>query len=96
MSQVSSSFPSCDDKWDDGTNATEYHDIDDHNAVDNDGYHDEYDELEDHDVEWIDMSGIPEDVTFEEPELACWRTSRRAERCRARVSGEARRAGAKR
>ena len=24
-----------------------------------------------HDGEWIDMSGIPEDATFEEPELAC-------------------------
>ena len=32
MSQVSSSFPSYDDEWDDSTNATEYHD-----AVDNDG-----------------------------------------------------------
>ena len=39
--------------------------------VDNDGYYDEYDEPEDHDNEWIDMSGIPEDATFEEPELAC-------------------------
>ena len=71
MSQVSSSFPSYDDEWDDGTNATEYYDIDDHNAVDNDGYYDEYDEVEDHDGEWIDMSGIPEDLTFEELELAC-------------------------
>ena len=52
-------------------NATEFYDIDDHNAVDNDGYHDEYDEPEDHDGEWIDMSGIPEDATFEDPELAC-------------------------
>ena len=25
----------------------------------------------DHDNEWIDMSDIPEDATFEEPELAC-------------------------
>ena len=25
---------------------------------------------EDHDGEWTDMSGIPEDATFEEPELA--------------------------
>ena len=52
-------------------NATEYYDIHDHNAVDNDGYCDEYDEPEDHDGEWIDMSGIPEDATFEELELAC-------------------------
>ena len=70
MTQVSSSFPSYDDNWDEGTNATEYYDIHDHNAVDNDGYCDEYDEPEDHDGEWIDMSGIPEDLTFEEPELA--------------------------
>ena len=25
----------------------------------------------DHDGEWIDVSGIPEDATSEEPELAC-------------------------
>ena len=68
---MSSSFPSYDDEWEDGSNATEYYDIDDHDAVDNDGYYDEYDEPEDHDGEWIDMSGIPQDVTFEEPELAC-------------------------
>ena len=71
MSQVSSSFPSHNDEWDDSNNATEYHDIDDHNAVDNDGYHEECDEPEDHDAEWIDMPGIPEDATFEEPELVC-------------------------
>ena len=65
MSQVSSSFPSYDDEWDDSTNATEYHD-----AVDNDGYFGECDEPEDHDGEWIDMSGILEDAAFEEPELA--------------------------
>ena len=65
MSQVSSSFPSYDDEWDDSTNATEYHD-----AVDNDGYYGEYDEPDDHDGEWIDMSGILEDAAFEEPELA--------------------------
>ena len=40
------------------------------NDVDNDGYYDEFDELEDHDGEWIDMSGIPDDATFEEPDLA--------------------------
>ena len=86
MKQVSSSFPSYDDEWADGADVTEYHDIDDHNAVDNGGHHDENDESEDHDGEWIDTSGIPEDVTFEEPELACcWRTSRRARRGRARA-----------
>ena len=71
MSQVSSSFPSYNYDWEDSTNATESYDIDDHDAVDNDGYYDEYDEPEDHDGEWIDMSGIPEDATFEEPGLAC-------------------------
>ena len=50
-------------------NATEYYDIDDHDAVDNDAYYDEDVEPEDHDGEWIDMSGIPEDATFEELEL---------------------------
>ena len=70
-SQISSSFPSYYDEWDDSTDATEYYDIDDHDDVDNDGYYDEYDEPEDHDNEWIDMSGILEDATFEEPELAC-------------------------
>ena len=39
MSQVSSSFPSHDDEWDDSTNATDYYDIDDHDAVDKDGYY---------------------------------------------------------
>ena len=68
MSQVSSSY---DDGWDDSTNATECYDTDDHDAVDNDGYFDEYDEPEDHEGEWIEMSGIPKDATFEEPELAC-------------------------
>ena len=71
MSQISSSFPSYYDEWDDSTNATEYYDIDDHDDVDNDEYYDEYNEPEDHDNERIDMSGIPEDATFEEPELAC-------------------------
>ena len=59
MSQVSSSIPSHYDEWDDSTNATEYYDIDDHDEVDNDGYYDE--------PQW----SIPEDLTFEEPELAC-------------------------
>ena len=67
MSQISSSFPSYYEEWDDSTNATEYYDIDDHDDVDNDEYY----EPEDQDNEWIDMSGIPEDATFEEPELAC-------------------------
>ena len=71
MSQISSSFPSYYDEWDDSTIATDYYDIDDHDDVDNDEHNDEYNEPEDHDNEWIDMSGIPEDATFEEPELAC-------------------------
>ena len=97
MSQVSSSFPSYYDEWDDSTNATEYHDIDDHDAVDNDGYYDDYDEPEDYDGEWIDMSGIPEDATFEGLELACLLESlqKGKKRDRARVSGEARKAGAR-
>ena len=66
MSQVSSSFPSYYDEWDDSTNATEYYDIDDDDDVDNDGYYDEYDEPED---EWIDMSGRT--LRSKEPELAC-------------------------
>ena len=71
MSQISSSFPSYYDEWDENTNATEYYDIDNCDDVDNDEYYDEYNEPEDHDNEWIDMSDIPEDATFEEPELAC-------------------------
>ena len=71
MSQISSSFPSYNDKWDDSTNATQYYDIDDHDDVDNDEYYDEYNEPEDHDNESIDMCGILEDATFEEPEFAC-------------------------
>ena len=72
MSQISSSFPSYYDEWDDSTNATEYYDIVDHDGVDNDEYYGEYDEPEDHANEWIDTSGIPEDATFEEKsELAC-------------------------
>ena len=94
--QGSSSFPPYDDEWGDGTNVTEYYDIDDHNAVDNDGYYDEYDEFEDHDGEWIDMSGIPEDLTFEEPELACMlKNLQKGKKGRARAIEEARRAGAR-
>ena len=74
MSQISSSFPSYYDEWDESTNATEYYDIDNRDDVDNDEYYDEYNEPEDHDNEWIDMSDIREDATFEEPELA-WETS---------------------
>ena len=75
MSQISSSFPSYYDEWDDSTNATEYYDIDDHDDVDND----EYNEPEDHDNEWIDMSGIPEGRK-NQSWPACWRVSRRAKK----------------
>ena len=68
MSQVSSSFPSYCDEWDENNNATEYYDIRDND--DNDEYYDDYKEPVD-DCEWIDTSDLPEDVTFEEPELAC-------------------------
>ena len=71
MSQIPSSFTSYYDEWDDSTNATEHYDTDDHDDVDNDECYDEYNEPEDHDNDWIDMSGIPEDATFDEPELAC-------------------------
>ena len=46
MSQISSSFPSYYDEWDDSNNATEYYDIDNHDDVDNDEYYDEYNEPE--------------------------------------------------
>ena len=71
MSQLSSSFPSYYDEWDDSTNATEYYDIDDHDDVDNDEYYDEYNE-----PKTMTMSGSIclaslRTQTFEEPELAC-------------------------
>ena len=91
MSQVSSSFPSYYDEWDDSTSATEYYDIDDHNAVDNDGYYDEYEN-----PRTMTMSGstcLASLRTLRSKSRswpACWRVSRRANR----VSGEARKAGA--
>ena len=45
--------------------------MDDYHDTEGDGYEDEYNEFEDYDSEWIDMSDIPQDLTFEEPELAC-------------------------
>ena len=71
MSQTSSSYPSFNDDWTDSTYVTEYYDMYDFNDTEDDGYEDEYNEFEDYDCEWIDMSDIPEDMTFEEPELAC-------------------------
>ena len=71
MSQTSSSYPSFNDDWTDSTYGTEYYDMYDYNDTEDDGYEDEYNEFEDYDSEWIDMSDIPEDQTFEEPELAC-------------------------
>ena len=92
MSQISSSFPSYYDEWDESTSATEYYDINDHDDVDNDEYYDEYNEPEDHDNEWIDMSGILEDATFEEPRVGLYagESPEGQKRDRARVSGEAR------
>ena len=96
MSQISSSFPSYYDEWDDTTNATEYYDIDDHDDVDNDEYYDEYNEPEDHDNEWIDMFGIKRTQRSRNQSWpVCWRVSRTAKRGRARVSGKARKAGAR-
>ena len=71
MSQSSSSYPSFIDDWTDSTYVTEYYDMDDYHDTEGDGHEDEYNEFEDYDSEWIDMSDIPEDLTFEEPELAC-------------------------
>ena len=70
MNQVSSSYPSFNDDWADGAVGTEYYDMDNPNDAEDDGYYDEYDEFGDYDGDWMDMSGILEDRTFEEPELA--------------------------
>ena len=45
--------------------------MDNYNDADDGGYEDEYNEFGDLDGDWIDMSGIPENQTIEEPELAC-------------------------
>ena len=71
MSQTSSSYPSFNDDWTDNTDVTEYNDMYDYHYTEDDGYEVEYNEFEDYDSEWIDMSDSPEDMTFEEPELAC-------------------------
>ena len=71
MCQTSSSYPSFNDDWTDSTCVTGYCDMYDYHDTEDDGYEDEYNEFEDYDSEWIDMSDIPEDMTFEEPELAC-------------------------
>ena len=71
MSQTSSSYPSFNDDWTDSTYVTEYYDMDDYHDTEGDGHGGEFNEFEDYDSEWIDMSNIPEDLTFEEPELAC-------------------------
>ena len=48
--------------------------------------------FEDHDGEWIDMSGISEDAKFEELEFACiLENLQKGRKGRARISGEARR-----
>ena len=71
MSQTSSSYPSFNNDWTDSTFVTEYYDMYDYHDTEDDGYEDEYNEFENYDCEWIDMSDIPEDLTFEEPELTC-------------------------
>ena len=71
MSQTSSSYPSFNDDWTDSTYVSEYYDMYYYHDTEDDGHEDEYNEFEDYDSEWIDMSDIPEDLTFEEPELAC-------------------------
>ena len=64
-------FPSFNDDWTDSTYVAEYYDMDDHHDAEDGGCEDEHNEFEDYDGEWIDMPGILEDQTFEEPELAC-------------------------
>ena len=103
MRQTSSSHPSFNDDWTDSTYVIEYYDLDDYHDTAVGGYEDEYNEFEDYDGEWIDMSGIPEDQTFEEPELACnlenlqkgrkgsGKNHRKARRVLAKVSSETRR-----
>ena len=71
MSQTSSSYPSFNDDWTDNTYVTEYYDMYNYHDTEDDGFEDECNEFEDYDGEWIDMSDIPEDLKFEEPELAC-------------------------
>ena len=71
MSQTSSSYPSFNDDWTDSTYVTEYYYMDDYHDTEDGGKEDEYNEFEDYDGKWSDMSDIPEDLTFEEPELAC-------------------------
>ena len=96
MNQASSSFPSFNDDWTDSTYVAEYYDMDDHHDAEDVGYEDEYNEFEDYDGEWIDMSGIPDNQTFEEPELAySGKPSRKAKRDLGRIIVKARRVLAK-
>ena len=96
MNQASSSYPSFNDDWTDSTYVIEYYDMDDHRDTEDGGYEDEYNEFEDYDGEWIDMSGIPENQTFEEPELACiLENLQKAKRSLGRIIVKARRALAK-
>ena len=60
MSQIFSSFPSYYDEWDNSTDATETMSITMSTT-----------NPKTMTMGWIDMSGIPEDATFEAPELAC-------------------------
>ena len=71
MSQTSLSYPSFNDDSTDNTYVTENYDMYDYHDTEDDGYEDEYNKFEDYDSEWIDMSDFPEDMTFEEPDLAC-------------------------
>ena len=59
------SFPSFDDEWAGDAGVTNYHDMDAHNDADDDGCYDEYDESGEYDGDWIDVSHIPEDRTFD-------------------------------
>ena len=86
MNQASSSYTSFNNDWTDSTFVTECYDMDDHFDAEDGGYEGEYNEFEDYDGEWIDMSGILEDQTFEVGRIIV-----KARRVLAKVSSETRR-----
>ena len=57
MNQASSSYPSFNYDWTDSTYVTECYDLDYYHNTEDGGYKNEYNEFEDYDGEWIDMSG---------------------------------------
>ena len=89
MSQVSSLFPSYDDEWDDSTNATMTKSTTMGITMNTTN------------PKTMTMSGstclasLRTQRSKNQSWPVCWRVSRRAKRCRARVSGEARKAEAR-